>query len=84
MGAAVDVLWTDGKSYDGHYRGVTYRKLYNLSFRDGTNTVITAERPDFYHPDEDLPKDLRIQLDKPWAAAAQMRRLQYACPGIQP
>ncbi|XP_046636437.1 lysine-specific demethylase 4C-like isoform X4 [Daphnia pulicaria] len=83
-GAAVEVLWTDGKSYGGHYRGFTKRKLYSLSFRDGTNTVITAERPDFYHPDEDLPKDLRIQLDKQKAAAAQMQRLQHACPAIQP
>lgn len=54
-------MWTDGKSYDGFYRGRTNRKLYSLSFCEDGDTVITAERCEFYHPDEDLPKDLKIQ-----------------------
>ena len=44
-GAAVDGLWTDDKSHDGHCESVTYRKLNNVFFCDGTRTVITAARP---------------------------------------
>jgi hypothetical protein len=82
-GAAVDVIWTDDKSYDGHCESVTYRKLNNVFFCEGSRTFITAARPDFCHADENLSKDSRIQLDKQRATSALMGRLKHVCPGIQ-
>ena len=35
-GAAVDGIWTDDKNHDGHCESVTYRKLNNVFFCDGT------------------------------------------------
>lgn len=64
LGAAVDVLWTDGKRYGGFFRGQVHRKLYSLRFRDGEDTTVTAERKELYHPDEELPKRVRDQLEK--------------------
>lgn len=80
LGAAVDVMWTDGKCYDGHYRGQNNRQLYKLRFRDGDDTVVEAEREEFYHPDEDLPKRVREQLSKQSidSAPAHMNRLHRA------
>lgn len=77
LGAAVDVMWTDGKCYDGYYRGHNHIILYKLRFCDGEDTVVEAERDKFYHPDEDLPKRVRDQLGKQLGTPAHMNRLHH-------
>ena len=77
MGAAVDVMWTDGKKYGGHFRGQVQHPLYELRFRDGDDTVVTAERQEFYHPDDDLPNEVRIQLGKQLSVPAQNSNRQH-------
>ena len=62
IGAAVDVLWSDNLHYDGYYRGKSQRLVYKLQFRDGSS--VESERGEFYHPDEELPKQVREQIDK--------------------
>ena len=64
LGAAVDVMWTDGKRYGGFFRGQVQRKLYSLKFRDEEQTAVTAERKEFYHPEEEMPKRVREQIEK--------------------
>ncbi len=64
IGAAVEFMCF-GKRHVGYLRSIFKRQLYTLSFLDGEGTVITAERQEFYHPDEGLPSDLKNQLDKP-------------------
>ncbi|XP_046440810.1 lysine-specific demethylase 4C-like isoform X2 [Daphnia pulex] len=64
IGAAVEFMCF-GKRHVGYLRSISERQLYTLSFLDGEGTVVTAERQEFYHPDEGLPSDLKNKLDKP-------------------
>lgn len=64
IGAAVELMFF-GKRHVGYLRSISERQLYTLSFLDGEGTVVTAERQEFYHPDEGLPSDLKNKLDKP-------------------
>ena len=57
-------MWTDGKRYGGHFRGQVQRQIFKLRFHDGDDTVVTAERKEFHHRDEELPKNVRDQLSK--------------------
>ena len=70
-------MWTDGKKYGGHFRGQVQHPLYELRFRDGDDTVVTAERQEFYHPDDDLPNEVRIQLGKQLSVPAQNSNRQH-------
>jgi len=61
LGAAVHVQWTDGKNYDGIYRGTLRKPLYKLCFDD--DTTISVERADFYLLEEALPKKVKDQME---------------------
>lgn len=71
LGAAVQVMWTDGCSYSGHFRGQVQLPVYRLRFagreNGGSNgpgstvTEITAERSEIHHPSE-LPRTILDQL----------------------
>jgi hypothetical protein len=41
-----------GSGRFGFFRGIFKRQLYTLCSLDGEDTIITAERQEFYHPDE--------------------------------
>ena len=64
-GAAVQVLWTDGERYAGHFQGYEQREdAYKLQFIHpvGQPKVIRVERSDFYLADENLPSIVRDNL----------------------
>jgi len=61
LGAAVHVQWTDGKNYEGIYRGSLRKPLYKLGFDD--NTTVSVERADFYLLGEALPKKVKDHME---------------------
>ena len=63
IGAAVDFMCY-GVRQIGFFRGIFKRQIYTLCFLDGEDTIITAERQEFYHPDEELPINLKNHLGK--------------------
>lgn len=72
-GAAVQVQWTDGNNYSGHFQGYEQKEdAYKLKFLfhpaggDGTKpkhpAVIRADRSEFYLPDEEMSISDRSKL----------------------
>uniref|UniRef100_A0A7R9IZG7 [histone H3]-trimethyl-L-lysine(9) demethylase n=1 Tax=Timema californicum TaxID=61474 RepID=A0A7R9IZG7_TIMCA len=54
VGAAVRVLWTDGKMYCGHFQGTTNTVMYTVDFEDSSQLVLKREA--IYSLDQNLPK----------------------------
>uniref|UniRef100_A0A7R9IGF8 [histone H3]-trimethyl-L-lysine(9) demethylase n=1 Tax=Timema tahoe TaxID=61484 RepID=A0A7R9IGF8_9NEOP len=54
VGAAVRVLWTDGKMYCGHFQGTTNTVMYTVDFEDSSQLVLKREA--IYSLDQYLPK----------------------------
>ncbi|CAG2057181.1 unnamed protein product [Timema podura] len=54
VGAAVRVLWTDGKMYCGHFQGTTNTVMYTVDFEDSSQLMLKREA--IYSLDQYLPK----------------------------
>ena len=60
VGAAVQIKWTDGKTYDGIFRGTIQSQVYKATFKDAT--TVSVERSEFYLLNEPMPKKVRDLL----------------------
>ncbi|XP_067137574.1 lysine-specific demethylase 4A-like isoform X2 [Centruroides vittatus] len=58
----VQVLWTDGKIYNGLFKGVQTHVMHQIEFEDGSE--VTLKRQDFYSLKEDLPKKVKSRLSE--------------------
>lgn len=58
----VQVLWTDGKIYNGLFKGVQTHVMHQIEFEDGTEA--TLKRQDFYSLKEELPKKVKSRLSE--------------------
>ncbi|XP_012522315.1 uncharacterized protein LOC105828504 isoform X2 [Monomorium pharaonis] len=60
VGAAVQVKWTDGQTYDGIFEGTNHRMMFTVIFEDGSKLVL--KRNEIYSLQEDMPKRVRSRL----------------------
>ena len=79
LGAAVRVMWTDGKCYDGIFRGCKLEKIYKLVFWD--ETTVSVKRCEFYTSSEVLPKRVKDRLGHSFR---QQQQQQHFYHGAEP
>ncbi|XP_011646275.1 uncharacterized protein LOC105432945 isoform X3 [Pogonomyrmex barbatus] len=60
LGAAVQVNWTDGQTYNGVFEGTNHRIMFTVIFEDGSQLVL--KRNEIYSLQEDMPKRVRSRL----------------------